>query len=75
MVGTVSQVGTRVFVGGTASGIDTAALIDAAVQQKTFRADRLDIEINENIAGNADTIATAIQVFCPMTWDSSDAIE
>lgn len=48
MVGTVSQVGTRVFVGGTASGIDTAALIDAAVQQKTFRADRLDIEIDEN---------------------------
>lgn len=50
MVGTVSQAGTRVFIGGTASGIDTAALIDAAVQQKTFKADRLDIEIDDNTA-------------------------
>ena len=50
MVGTVAQAGTRVFVGGTVSGIDTAALIDAAVQQKTFRADRLDVEIDENTA-------------------------
>tara|TARA_B100001750_G_C15520408_1_gene611070 strand:+ start:1454 stop:3145 length:1692 start_codon:yes stop_codon:yes gene_type:complete len=49
MVGTVAQAGTRVFIGGTSSGIDTAALIEAAVQQKTLRADRLDIEIDANI--------------------------
>ena len=47
---TVSQVGTRVFVAGTSSGIDTAALIDAAVQQRTIRADRLQVEIDKNTA-------------------------
>lgn len=47
---TVSQVGTRVFVAGTTSGIDTAALIDAAVQQRTIRADRLQVEVDQNTA-------------------------
>jgi flagellar hook-associated protein 2 len=47
---TVSQVGTRVFVAGTTSGIDTAALIDAAVQQRTIRADRLQFEVDTNTA-------------------------
>ena len=49
-----SQIGTTgtggVFIGGQASGINTTALIDAAVQQRTFRADRLDIQIEENVA-------------------------
>jgi flagellar hook-associated protein 2 len=47
---TVSQAGTRIFVAGTASGIDTAALIDAAVQQKINRATTLQLEIDENTA-------------------------
>ncbi len=47
---TVSQVGSRIFVAGTTSGIDTAALIDAAVQQRTLRADRLQVEVDENTA-------------------------
>lgn len=47
---TVAESGTRIFVSGTASGIDTAALIDAAVRQKTFRADSLQVQIDENTA-------------------------
>lgn len=48
MSGTVAQAGTTIFVAGTASGIDTAALIDAAVQQKNIRAVRLEVEVDEN---------------------------
>jgi len=45
-IGTTSTGG--VFIGGTSSGLNTTALIEAAVAQKTFRADRLDVEIEEN---------------------------
>jgi len=47
-VGTTSSGG--VFIGGIKSGINTAALIDAAVAQKTRRADVLQVEIDENTA-------------------------
>lgn len=45
-IGTTSSGG--VFIGGTSSGINTTALIDAAVAQKTRRADLLQVEIDEN---------------------------
>ncbi len=47
-IGTTSTGG--VFIGGTESGINTTALIEAAVAQKTRRADLLDIEVKENIS-------------------------
>jgi len=47
-IGTTSSGG--VFIGGTSSGINTTALIDAAVAQKTRRADLLQVEIDENTA-------------------------
>jgi flagellar hook-associated protein 2 len=85
MVGTVSQVGTRVFVGGTASNIDTNALIDAAVQQKNIRADRLQIEIDENVNqinaySELETLAANIKTSLdalkgnPSIFDENDSV-
>lgn len=45
-IGTTSS--GSVFIGGTVSKINTTALIDAAVAQKTRRADLLQIEVGEN---------------------------
>ena len=47
--GTVVQSGSRIFVSGSSSGIDTNALIDAAVQQRLREADLIDIRIDENL--------------------------
>jgi len=50
MTTSIGQTSTgSIFVGGTASGLDTAALIDAAVAQRTISAERLGVEIDENI--------------------------
>ena len=46
-IGTTSS--GSVFIGGTSSGINTTALIDAAVAQKTRRADNLQVEIDDNV--------------------------
>ncbi len=49
MTGSIGQTSSgAVFIGGTSSGINTTALIDAAVAQKTRRADLLQIEIDGN---------------------------
>lgn len=48
--GTVAQSGTKLYVMGTASDIDTSALVDAAYQQKVAKADTIDIRIEENQA-------------------------
>jgi len=42
------QSGTRTFVTGTASGIDTSALVEIAVQNVTRDADEIDVKIDEN---------------------------
>jgi flagellar hook-associated protein 2 len=49
----VQQSGTTSYVSGYSSGLDTQALIDAAVAQKTAKADRLD----DRIAINASRIS------------------
>ena len=50
MTTSIGQTSTgAVFIGGTASGINTTALIDAAVQQKLIPAERLQVEIDDNI--------------------------
>src|SRR5689334_18627797 len=46
--GTVNTSGTTSYLTGTASGLDTAALIKAAVAQKTARADTLDAKVTAN---------------------------
>ena len=46
-IGTTSTGG--VFIGGTSSGINTTALIEAAVAQRTRRADTLQVEIDGNV--------------------------
>lgn len=48
--GTVAQSGSKLYVMGTASEIDTSALVDAAYQQKVAKADTIDIRIEENQA-------------------------
>jgi flagellar hook-associated protein 2 len=45
---TVQQSGSTTYVSGTSSGLDTQALIDAAVAQKTDKADRIDDQIDAN---------------------------
>lgn len=52
--GTVAQSGTRLYVVGTASGMDTTALVDAAYNQKTAKADSIDIRIQD---GQAEILA------------------
>jgi flagellar hook-associated protein 2 len=51
--GSLAQSGSRIFITGTASGLDTAGLIEAAVAQKTFKADKIDIQIADNSAKKA----------------------
>ncbi len=46
--GTVAEYGTKLYIVGAASGINTSALVDAAYQQKTAAADRIDVKIEEN---------------------------
>lgn len=48
--GTVASFGTRLFVVGGASGIDTSPLLEAAYQQKAAEADRIDLKIEKNQA-------------------------
>ncbi len=46
--GSVAQTGSRTYIVGTASGIDTTALVDAAYAQKTAVADSIDVKISDN---------------------------
>ncbi len=62
--------GTKTFVVGTASGLDTATLIEVAVQQKTQKADSIDIEIEENSA----TISS-YQEFQTLSQDLQTALD
>lgn len=48
----VNTAGSRVFITGTSSGLNTSALIEAAVAQKTFKADKIDVQIEENSEKN-----------------------
>lgn len=50
MTSSVNTIGNRTFVSGLASGLDTRALLDAGYQQRSQRADRLDIRIDQNSA-------------------------
>jgi flagellar hook-associated protein 2 len=45
---TVSTSGSSTYVTSTASGLDTDAIIDAAVAQKTARADTIDAKVTAN---------------------------
>ena len=47
---TVSTLGSTTFLTGTASGLDTQSLINAAVAQKTAPADTLDAKVTANKA-------------------------
>jgi len=46
--GSVANFGTKIYVVGAASGIDTSALIDAAYTQKIAPATSIDTQIEEN---------------------------
>ncbi|MDE1151598.1 MAG: flagellar filament capping protein FliD [Micavibrio sp.] len=48
--GTVATTGSKTYVVGTASGIDTTALVDAAYAQKTAAADTIDAKVTANTA-------------------------
>ena len=47
-ISTVSTSGSSTYLTGTISGLDTEALIEAAVTQKTARADTLDAKVTTN---------------------------
>ncbi|MGB0719130.1 MAG: flagellar filament capping protein FliD, partial [Bdellovibrionales bacterium] len=64
--GTLATSGTSTFVVGTESGINTSVLIENAVQQKTIKADRIDIQIAENASkisalNELQTLAQSLQ--------------
>lgn len=44
----IGQVGTRTYVGGLASKLNTSALIDAAYKQRLAEADRIDVRVETN---------------------------
>ncbi len=46
--GGVSTQGTRTYLFGTSSGIDTSALVEAAYKQRVAEADRIDVKIDSN---------------------------
>ncbi|MES2729117.1 MAG: flagellar filament capping protein FliD [Pseudomonadota bacterium] len=46
--GTISTQNGRTVVSGSSSGIDTSALIEAAIKQRTREADKLDAQIKKN---------------------------
>lgn len=46
--GTVAQSGTSLYLVGTASDLDTSALVDAAYNQKVAAADSIDVRIEDN---------------------------
>lgn len=48
-MGTINTTSSgSVFISGTSSGINTSALIDAAVAQRTRRADLIDLQVSSN---------------------------
>lgn len=64
--GTVATTGSKTYVVGTASGIDTTALVDAAYAQATAPADTIDAKVTANTAKIAayqsmQTLAAAVQ--------------
>ncbi len=69
--GSVASFGTKIYVVGAASGIDTSALIDAAYTQKTLPAVTIDTKIEENnttidayttLRGHADTMLESLKL-------------
>lgn len=47
-VGTLTTSGTRTIVTGTSSGLNTAAIIENAVNANNIKADNIDVRINSN---------------------------
>lgn len=58
--GTLTTTGSRTYIVGTASGIDTSALVDAAYSAKTAAADKIDLQVqnNENIISSYSQLQT-----------------
>jgi len=64
--GTLATTGSKTYIVGTASGIDTTALVDAAYAQKTAAADTIDAKVTANTAKitaykNMQSLTTALQ--------------
>lgn len=59
----VSTSGSSTYITGTASGLDTDAIIDAAVAQKTARADTIDAKVtaNKTKISSYQTLQTLLQ--------------
>lgn len=66
---TVVTSGSTTYISSTASGLDTDALIEAAVEQKTARADTIDAKITANEAK-----ITAYETLQGLLSDVSDAL-
>lgn len=67
------QSGTRTFVVGQVSGIDTSALVELAVQAKTQKADQIDVNIEENTAKTA--AYSELQTLAQSFQDSMDRLK
>ena len=77
--GVVNTSGTTSYITGTASGLDTASLIKAAVAQKTAAADTLDAKVTANttkisayqtLQGLISGLSTAISGLASGTYSS-----
>ena len=67
------QSGTRTFVVGQVSGIDTSALVELAVQAKTQKADQIDVNIEENTAKTS--AYSELQTLAKSFQDSMDRLK
>jgi flagellar hook-associated protein 2 len=76
---TVSSSGSATYLTGTISGLDTDALIEAAVGQKTARADTLDAKVTANttkisayqtLQGLLDDVTSAMSSLKSTTYSS-----
>ncbi|MGH1397645.1 MAG: flagellar filament capping protein FliD [Alphaproteobacteria bacterium] len=81
-VGTAVTSGSRTILSGTISGLDTASLIQNAVDSNNASADRLDVRINENqteidayqeFFGLANNVQTALNTLKSSTSVASDS--
>ncbi|MBQ1544106.1 MAG: flagellar filament capping protein FliD [Caulobacteraceae bacterium] len=78
--GSVATSGSTTYIQSSASGLDTNSLIDAAVAQKTARADTLDAEVTANKAkisayqtlqGLLNQVSTSMTALAGSTYTSS----
>lgn len=80
--GILSTSGSQIYIAGQASGLNTTALVDAAVAAKTAKADQIDVQVSENddkfnAYDKLQTLAQGVQdalakLSTPTTYSATD---